>query len=34
MAYQVEVGPKARIQLEELDVAVGSAVERKIIWLA
>jgi len=34
MAYRVEVGPKARRQLAELDVAVGSAVERKIIWLA
>jgi mRNA-degrading endonuclease RelE of RelBE toxin-antitoxin system len=34
MAYRVEVGPKARIQLDELDAAVGAAVERKIIWLA
>ena len=34
MAYKVEVGPKARRQLDELDAAVGAAVERKIIWLA
>jgi mRNA interferase RelE/StbE len=34
MAYRVEVGPKARTQLDELDAAIGSAVERKIIWLA
>ena len=34
MAYRVEVGPKAKRQLEELDAAVGAAVERKIIWLA
>jgi mRNA-degrading endonuclease RelE of RelBE toxin-antitoxin system len=34
MAYRVEVGPKARRQLGELDAAVGAAVERKIIWLA
>jgi len=34
MAYRVEVGPKARIQLDELDANIGAAVERKIIWLA
>jgi mRNA interferase RelE/StbE len=34
MAYRVEVGPKARTQLQSLDAAVGAAVERKIIWLA
>jgi mRNA interferase RelE/StbE len=34
MAYRVEVGPKASAQLSELDSTVGSAVERKIIWLA
>jgi mRNA-degrading endonuclease RelE of RelBE toxin-antitoxin system len=34
MAYRVEVGPRADAQLKELDSAVGSAVERKIIWLA
>ncbi len=34
MAYRVEVGPRASGQLSELDPAVGSAVERKIIWLA
>jgi mRNA interferase RelE/StbE len=34
MAYRVEVGPKARTQLDELDAAVGAAVERRIIWLA
>lgn len=34
MAYRVEVGPKATSQLDRLDAAIGSAVERKIIWLA
>ena len=34
MAYRVEVGPRASIQLEKLNVTVLSAVERKIIWLA
>ena len=34
MAYRVEVGPRASIQLEKLNAAVLSAVERKIIWLA
>ncbi len=34
MAYRVEVGPKASAQLSELDSTIGSAVERKIIWLA
>ena len=34
MAYRVEVGRKARAQLDELDPIVGSAIERKIIWLA
>jgi mRNA-degrading endonuclease RelE of RelBE toxin-antitoxin system len=34
MAYRVEVGPKAIAQLNELDATVGSAVERKIAWLA
>ena len=34
MAYRVEVGQKAGIQLSELDAIVGAAVERKIIWLA
>jgi mRNA interferase RelE/StbE len=34
MAYRVEVGRKASTQLGELDPAVSSAVERKIIWLA
>ncbi len=34
MAYRVEIGPKADVQLGELDSAIGSAVERKIIWLA
>ena len=34
MAYRVEVGPKATSQLDRLDTAIGSAVERKIIWLA
>jgi mRNA interferase RelE/StbE len=34
MAYRVEVGPQADVQLSELDPAVGAAIERKIIWLA
>ena len=34
MAYGVEVGRKARAQLDELDSTVGLAVEHKIIWLA
>ena len=34
MAYRVEVGLKATSQLDRLDTAIGSAVERKIIWLA
>jgi len=34
MAYRIEVGPRASAQLSELDRTVGSAVERKIIWLA
>ncbi len=34
MAYRVEVGPGASIQLEKLNATVLSAVERKIIWLA
>ena len=33
MAYRVEIGPKADVQLSELDPAIGSAVERKIRWL-
>ena len=34
MAYRVEVGLRADVQLSELDRAVGAAIERKIIWLA
>lgn len=34
MAYRVEVGPQADVQLSELDPAVGAAIERKIMWLA
>lgn len=34
MAYRIEVGSRASAQLSELDRTVGSAVERKIIWLA
>ena len=34
MAYRVKIGPKADVQLSELDPAIGSAVERKIMWLA
>lgn len=33
MAYRVEIGPKADVQLSELDPAIGSAVDRKIMWL-
>ena len=32
MAYRVEIGPKADVQLSELDPAIGSAVERKIMF--
>ncbi len=34
MAYQVEVSRRAVVQLETLDPAIGSSVERKIAWLA
>jgi hypothetical protein len=34
MAYRVEVGPQADVQLSKLDPAVGAAIERKIMWLA
>jgi mRNA interferase RelE/StbE len=34
MSYQVEIGPKADIQLAELDAAIAASVERKIAWLA
>ena len=34
MAYKVEIGPKADGQLAELDAAIGTSIERKIIWLA
>jgi mRNA-degrading endonuclease RelE of RelBE toxin-antitoxin system len=34
MAYRIEISPKADAQLSALDPAIGSAVERKIIWLA
>lgn len=34
LAYRIEVGPKARTRLDDLDAAIGSAVERKIIGLA
>ena len=34
MAYQIDVSPKAEVQLNDLDPTVGSAIERKIIWLA
>ena len=34
MAYRVEVGSGADIQLKQLDAAVGAAVERKIMWLS
>jgi len=34
MAYRVEISPRASGRLSELYPTVGSAVERKIIWLA
>src|SRR5947208_9015965 len=34
MAYRVEVGSRADIQLKQLDAVVGAAVERKIMWLS
>jgi len=34
MAYRVEVGLRADVQLSELDRAVGAMIRRKIIWLA
>jgi mRNA interferase RelE/StbE len=34
MAYRVEVGSKADAQLAELDSAIGTSIERKILWLA
>ena len=33
MSYQVEVGKKADAQLADLDAAIGSSIERKILWL-
>ncbi|HXR48603.1 MAG TPA: type II toxin-antitoxin system RelE/ParE family toxin [Candidatus Limnocylindrales bacterium] len=32
-AYAIEIGPKADVQLEKLDAAIGASVERKILWL-
>ncbi len=34
MACQVQIGPKAEVQLADLDDAIAASVERKIIWLA
>ena len=34
MSYRVEIGSKADAQLAQLDATVGTAVERKIVWLA
>jgi mRNA interferase RelE/StbE len=34
MAYRVEIGPAASDQMDALDVAVATSIERKIIWLA
>jgi mRNA interferase RelE/StbE len=34
VAYRVEIGSRADAQLAELDAAIGSSVERKIVWLA
>ena len=34
MSYRVEIGSRADAQLAELDSAIGSSVERKILWLA
>lgn len=33
-AYAIEIGPKADVQLEKLDAAIGASVERKILWLS
>lgn len=34
MPYRVEVGSAADAQLAALDFAIGTSVERKILWLA
>ena len=34
MAYRVEVGSRADIQLKQLDAVIGAAVERKVMWLS
>jgi mRNA interferase RelE/StbE len=34
MSYRVEIGSRADAQLAGLDSAIGSSVERKILWLA
>jgi mRNA interferase RelE/StbE len=33
-AYEIEIGPKAEVQLAKLDAAIGASVERKILWLS
>jgi mRNA interferase RelE/StbE len=33
MQYQIEISPKAALQLEKLDSALGESVERKLLWL-
>lgn len=34
MSYRVEIGSRADAQLAGRDSAIGSSVERKILWLA
>ena len=34
MAYQVDVSPRADAQLAGLDPAIGTSIERKMLWLA
>jgi mRNA interferase RelE/StbE len=34
MSYRVEIGSRADAQLAELDSAIGTSVEHKILWLA
>ena len=33
-AYRIETGLKADAQLARLDAAIGTSVERKILWLS
>ena len=33
MPYRIEIGPKAKSQLEGLDAAIEESIERKLLWL-